>query len=214
MNARIALMTGIAIGALVTLSLATSGPTPAASAPRAALGAPAVLTLSLTPAAFRSTDSRRDDAAGACGTLGLNPALSFESIAPVNLPDGAVIVGFQAIASDDFPPASLLVRLIEVGDTCGTTVISQLTTAGLSDSLLTLEESGLAHAVDNTTNGYMVVAQWTVGGASEILLRNVRVRYTVAPVAAACDGDINGDRSVDGADLSVLLAQFGNVCAP
>jgi 3-phytase/alkaline phosphatase D len=37
----------------------------------------------------------------------------------------------------------------------------------------------------------------------------VRQRFTVTPQAAPCPGDLNGDRSVDGVDLAMLLGAWG-----
>ncbi len=86
---------------------------------------------------------------------------------------------------------------------------------------------GLAFVTDNSTSsdGLMGIYSFKIGNDGSLTqlgpivsTQGIAPRSIVAwdpPVTPPqCDGDTNGDGQVDGADLSVLLANFGDMVAP
>ncbi len=105
-------------------------------------------------------------------------AQSVAFVAPIFLPDGAVITQFEALVDDSDATQNITV-VIDKQLVAGVFSSPSVLTSSGTPGFTTLSQS-LSHTVDNSTGAYMIRASWTVPmSVGDVRLRLARVTYTV-----------------------------------
>lgn len=105
-------------------------------------------------------------------------------VAPVNLPEGAVVTGVHFFVLDNDAAVNLSsLRLLRHAFAGGYSVISTASTTGANAAIQDIAVTGLSHIVNNSNASYEVVAApsatWP-GGSTALVVMGVRIDYTLA----------------------------------
>ncbi|MCH8837991.1 MAG: hypothetical protein IIA60_09370 [Candidatus Marinimicrobia bacterium] len=104
--------------------------------------------------------------------------------APVNLPHGATITGFQVGMTDDDAQDITAYLYYVNGNSNATTEITNVSSL-FQSATFNVTATPFTHVVDNLNNTYMVHAEWimadgwTGGTIDDLKLHNARITYTV-----------------------------------
>ncbi len=137
---------------------------------------------------------------------------SFSYRGSVALPAGSTITQVQLLCDDSSAAQDISCLLYRFSGS-GAFVIAPAIASSGSSGFQTVSSPVLSVPVSGTSV-YTARVTGVAEAGGTISLRSVRIIYTPPAAAATCPGDVNGDNTVNGADLSVLLATFGNVCTP
>lgn len=137
---------------------------------------------------------------------------SSQAYAEISLPDGVTLTNIRFEGSNNNNKVNTNTCFLERLDiaTCTASVVGSV---AMNESFSgSFRESALNHVVDNATSHYRL--RLLVPSAGSLTIKRVRIGYTAQGGAAAmCPGDNNADNLVNGADLSVLLSNFGGSCS-
>jgi hypothetical protein len=145
--------------------------------------APLSSTYMVNECAFKA----RDGSGVSCGNGfgGARPITTISTglVAPLNLPQGAVVTGVTFMVTDNDPAVDFsTVRLAKHLNAVIYDVIATSATTGAVAGVQSLSVTGLSHQVDNATGGYEVLlatsGAWTV--TSQLIAQAVRIDYTMA----------------------------------
>ncbi|MFO0832491.1 MAG: hypothetical protein U0637_11720 [Phycisphaerales bacterium] len=109
------------------------------------------------------------------GTLG-------EAVAPVSLPQGAVVTGFQLVASDTAntnATANFIRTAMDSFLIGGTTTVSSVSTSGTSGYQRPQDTSISSATIDNSQNLYWVGVFWNKENSGNLDVAGIRITYTV-----------------------------------
>lgn len=101
--------------------------------------------------------------------------------APVHLPDGAVVTGFEALVIDDSPSAMTVQLLRRAYDeTAGGTMASVASTGAVASTVRSFTDSTIsAPVIDNASYQYLVRVS-IPGGGTPLNFKGAVIRYTVS----------------------------------
>ena len=145
---------------------------------------PRVKTLGIPPEAFRAAISTQQGFFGSGGgDAFLDSAVtSGGMVAPVYLPDGAVITAFEVFFRDNSATVDLAVSINRRPYASGAyTPMASVTSSGASASALSLVDTSIVDAtVDNGTNVYMINVFCTDWAGSTTTIKGVKITYTMS----------------------------------
>jgi hypothetical protein len=145
---------------------------------------PRVKTLGIPPEAFRAAISTQQGFFGSGGGDAFldSTVTSGGMVAPVYLPDGAVITAFEVVCRDNSVTADLTISLSRRLYAAGTyNLMASVSTVGASLGALTLADTSIVDAtVDNGTNVYMINAFCTDWAGSTTTVKGVKITYTLS----------------------------------
>ncbi len=145
---------------------------------------PRVKTLGIPPEAFRAAISTQQGFFGSGGGDAFldSSVTSGAMVAPVYLPDGAVITAFEVICRDNAVTADLTISLSRRLYAAGTyNLMASVSTVGASLGALALADTSIVDAtVDNGTNVYMINAFCTDWAGSTTTVKGVKITYTLS----------------------------------
>lgn len=167
--------------------------------------------MSYSPASFMPQESASVYVSGGAW-LGSGPDATLVMYAPVQIPNGAKITKLKLTYTDRSSQDMSLSLRRSVNAT--PTSIATVQGAGSAVGTRTAESGALSEVVNHDANIYYLELLIPARNTGEAFFLSAVITYDPPPAAASCAGDVNGDRRVDTADLSVLLARFGAVCAP
>jgi hypothetical protein len=142
---------------------------------------PRVKTLGIPPEAFRASISTNAGIFGSGGGDALFDSAvgAAVMVAPVNLPDGAVVTAFEVFYRDNSAAVDLAVSLnLRLYASSGYAQMANIATSGASASALSAIDTTIVDAtIDNATRVYMVNVFCSDWAGSSTTIKGVKITY-------------------------------------